>query len=61
MDGVVDGASFDVVEVEGMVRVGAVIGSADGCCWGAVFLNFEGPAGSDFDGVSNSGGRTWVG
>jgi hypothetical protein len=59
-DVVVDVASFDAVVVDGMVRVG-VVDSIDACCWGVAFVDFEGPAESDFDGVSNSGGRTCVG
>ena len=60
VDGVVDIASFDVV-VDGMVRVGVVIDSMDGRCRGVAFVDFEVPTESDFDGVLNSGGRTWVG
>jgi len=53
-----DVESFDVAVVDdGMLRVGVVIDSTDGCGWGAAFVDFEDPAESDFDGVSNSGGR----
>jgi len=58
VDGVVDMASFDAVVIDGMVRVGVVMDSIDGRCWGAAFVDFEGPTESDFDGVLNSGGRT---
>jgi len=57
-EGVVDMASFNVVVVDGMVRVGVGIDSIDCRCWGVAFADFEGPAESDFDGVLNSGGRT---
>jgi hypothetical protein len=60
-DVVVDVASFEAVVVDGMVRVGVVVDSIEGCCWGVAFVDFEGPADSDFDGVSNSGGGTCVG
>jgi len=39
-----------------------VIDSTDGWGWGVAFVDFEvdGVVESDFDGVSNSGGRTCV-
>jgi len=60
VDDVVDGAFFDMAVVDEMVRVGVVIDSTDGLGWGVALADFEveGAVGSDFDGVSNSDGRT---
>jgi hypothetical protein len=51
------------VVVDEMVRVGVVIDSTDGWGRGVAFIDFEveGMTESEFDGVSNSGGRTYVG
>jgi hypothetical protein len=60
-EGGVVGAVSLAVLVDGMVSVGVVIGSTDVWGLGVVLVNFDGPAESVFDGVSNSCGRTCVG
>ena len=59
MDGVVGLGSFEVAVVDRIVRVGVTIDSTDGWDWGGTLVTFEGPGQSDFDGASNSGGRTY--